>query len=170
VRARFRTEGVAATSVSAAIVNPPAATVSVRRRAAAIVAVLLVAAVALLFVGVLLERHSEPGNAHPTVSTGEQQEGHPAKSAERPHPEAAERFTGVNLESPGIVTVSSGAGEIEDSGWAVVMWLRSGTDIRYPRSPLPESRRSRLPGRRTRCGCFRPDGLFRGHRGPTLRL
>jgi len=88
----------------------------VRRRVATIVAVLLVAAAGLLVVGVLLERRAEPGNEHPTVATtGEQQEGHHGESTEGTHSnsappangggEAVERLTGVNVESPLIVTL-----------------------------------------------------------------
>lgn len=111
--------------------NPPAATARVRRRVAAIVAVLLVAAAGLLVVGVLLERRAEPGNEHPTVATtGEQQEGHHGESTEGTHSnsappangggEAVERLTGVNVESPLIVTL----GAIASIACAVAVWRR----------------------------------------------
>lgn len=110
--------------------NPPAATARVRRRVAAIVAVLLVAAAGLLVVGVLLERRAEPGNEHPTVATtGEQQEGHHGESTEGTIPisrpangggEAVERLTGVNVESPLIVTL----GAIASIACAVAVWRR----------------------------------------------
>jgi hypothetical protein len=90
--------------------NP--ATVGVRRRwVAGIVAVLLVAAAALVILGVVFERHTESGAEHPVVAaTGEPQESHHDESTEGTHAEpgtgpdnpggeAAERLTGISVES-----------------------------------------------------------------------
>jgi Flp pilus assembly protein TadB len=103
----------------------------VRRRVAAAVAVLLVAAAALLVVGILLERHTESGAEHPVVAvTGEQQESH-HESTEGTHAEpptapgkrggeAAERLTGINVESPWVVAI----GAVVSIALAVAVWLR----------------------------------------------
>lgn len=104
----------------------------VRHWVAAAVAVLLVAAAALLVVGVLLERHAESGAEHRVVAaTGEQQESHHDESTEGAHAEpgtapgtrgveAAERLTGISVESPAIVAV----GVIASLALAVAVWLR----------------------------------------------
>ena len=104
----------------------------VRRRVAAAVAVLLVAAAALLVVGILLERHTESGAERPVVgATGEQQESHHNESTEGAHAEpgntpgnrggeAAERLTGVRVESPWVVAL----GAIASVALAVSVWLR----------------------------------------------
>src|SRR5438046_1882649 len=79
---------------------------------------LLVAAAALLILGVVLGRHVESGAAHPVVAaTGESQESHHDESTERTHAEpgvpangggeAAERLTGISVESPVIVALGS---------------------------------------------------------------
>ena len=102
-----------------------------RRRVAAAVAVLLVATAALLAVGVLLERHTESGAEHPIVAvTGEQQESHHDESTESTHAEpgtapgnrggeAAERLTGINVESPWVVAL----GAVASIALAVAVWL-----------------------------------------------
>jgi Flp pilus assembly protein TadB len=96
------------------------------------VAVLLVAATALLIVGILLERHTESGAEHPVVAaTGEQQESQHDESTEGAHAEtgtapgtrgmeAAERLTGISVESPAIVAL----GAVASLALAVAVWLR----------------------------------------------
>jgi Flp pilus assembly protein TadB len=103
-----------------------------RHRVAAAVAVLLVAAAALLVVGILLERHTDSGTEHPVVAaTGEQQQSHHDESAEGTHAEpgtapdnrgveAAERLTGISVESPWVVAL----GAIASVALAVAVWLR----------------------------------------------
>jgi Flp pilus assembly protein TadB len=98
----------------------------------AAVAVLLVAAAALLIVGVLLERHTESGAERPVVAaTGEQQESHHGESTEaathhesgvpaNSGGEAAERLTGISVESPWVVAL----GAIASVVLAVAVWLR----------------------------------------------
>jgi Flp pilus assembly protein TadB len=95
-------------------------------------AVLLVASAGLLVVGILLERHTESGAEHPIIAaTWEQQESHHAESTEgtRAEPgtapdnrggEAAERLTGINVESPWVVAL----GAVVSIALAVVVWLR----------------------------------------------
>jgi Flp pilus assembly protein TadB len=109
-------------------------TAAARRRhrvTTAAVAVLLVAAAALLIVGVLLERHTESGAERPVVAaTGEQQESHHGESTEATHHEsgkpansggeAAERLTGISVESPWVVAL----GAIASVVLAVAVWLR----------------------------------------------
>jgi hypothetical protein len=100
---------------------------------AAVVAVLLVAAAALLILGVVLERHTESGSdsGHPGVAaTGEQQESHHDGSTEGAHAEtgvsphgggeAAERLTGISVESPLIVAL----GAVASIALAGAVWLR----------------------------------------------
>lgn len=108
-----------------------AETSRLRRRVAAVVAVLLVAAAALVVVGILLERHAEAGE-HPVVAaTSERHEGHHDESTEGVHTEpttapnsrggeAAERVTGISVESPAIVAL----GAIASVALAVAVWLR----------------------------------------------
>jgi Flp pilus assembly protein TadB len=108
----------------------------VRHRVAAAVAVLLVAAAALLVVGILLERHTESGVEHPIVgATGEQQESH-HESTEGTHAEpgtapgnrggeAAERLTGISVESPAFVALGAIASVI----LAVAVWLRPNRPV-----------------------------------------
>jgi hypothetical protein len=104
----------AAKHVPAGPMTSMAATTSARKRwMAAVVASLLVAAAALLILGVVLERHIESGTEHPIVAaTGEPQESHhdEATHAEPGVPthgggEAAERSTGIDVESPLIVAL-----------------------------------------------------------------
>jgi Flp pilus assembly protein TadB len=106
-----------------------------RRRVAAVVAVLLVAAAALLVVGILLERHTESGE-HPVVATREQQETHHDESTEGVHTEpatapgnrggeAAERLTGISVESPWVVAL----GAIASVALAVAVWLRPNRPV-----------------------------------------
>ncbi|MDT5328329.1 MAG: hypothetical protein QOF25_5481 [Mycobacterium sp.] len=110
------------------------ATVSVRRRwVAGIVAVLLVAAAALLILGVVFERHTESGAEHPVVAaaTGEPQEGHhdestegthaePGTAPDNPGGEAAERLTGISVESTWVVALAA----IASIALAIAVWLR----------------------------------------------
>jgi hypothetical protein len=116
--------------------NP--ATVSVRRRwVAGIVAGLLVAAAALLILGVVFERHTESGAEHPVVAaTGEPQESHhdesteethagPATNADVPGGEAAERLTGISVESTWVVAL----GAIASIALAVAVWLRPSRPV-----------------------------------------
>lgn len=103
-----------------------------RRRIAAAVAVLLVAAAALLVVGTMLERRTESGAEHPVgATTGEQQESHHDESTEGAHREpatapgtrggeAADRLTGISVDSPAIVAL----GAIASLALAVAVWLR----------------------------------------------
>jgi hypothetical protein len=109
----------------------------VRHRAAAAVAVLLVAAAALLVVGILLERRTESGAEHPVVATtGEQQESHHDESTEGAHSEsgiapgnsdgeAAERLTGISVESPWVVAL----GAVVSIALAVAVWLRPNRPV-----------------------------------------
>jgi hypothetical protein len=109
----------------------------VRHWVAAAVAVLLVAAAALLVVGVLLERHTESGAEHPVVAaTGEQRESHHDESTEgapgepgtapgNRGGEAAERLTGVNVESPWVVAL----GALVSIALAVAVWLRPNRPV-----------------------------------------
>lgn len=109
----------------------------VRHWVAAAVAVLLVAAAALLVVGVLLERHIESGAEHPVAAaTGEQQESHHDESTEGTHAEpgtapgnhgveAAERLTGINVESPWVVAI----GAVGSIALAVAVWLRPNRPV-----------------------------------------
>jgi hypothetical protein len=104
----------------------------VRQRVAVAVAVLLVAATALLIVGILLERHTESSAEHPVVAaTGEQQESRHDESTEGAHAEpgtahgtrgveAAERLTGISVESPVVVVL----GGVASLALAVAVWLR----------------------------------------------
>jgi hypothetical protein len=113
-------------------------TVSVRRRwAAGIVAGLLVAAAALLILGVVFEGHTESGAEHPVVAaTGEPQEGHhdestegthaePATGPDNPGGEAAERLTGISVESTLVVTL----GAVASIALAVAVWLRPSRPV-----------------------------------------
>ena len=95
-----------------------------------------VTAAALLVVGVLLERHTESGAEHPVVATGEQQESHHDESAEGTHAEpgtapsnrggeAAERLTGINIESPWVVAL----GVVVSIALAVAVWLRPNRPV-----------------------------------------
>jgi hypothetical protein len=130
VRVRFGAGDAAGEHVSTRTVTSTADS-RVRHRAAAAVAVMLVAAAALLVVGILLERHAEAGAEHPVVATsGEQQESHHDEStegapAEGTAPgnrggEAAERLTGISVESPWVVAL----GAIASVALAVAVWLR----------------------------------------------
>jgi Flp pilus assembly protein TadB len=103
---------------------------------AAIVAVLLLAAAGLLVLGVLLERHTESGSAHPIVATtGEQQERQHDESTGETHAESgvpatggaetAQRLTGINVESPLIVTL----GAIASVAVAAAVWLRPNRPV-----------------------------------------
>jgi len=123
--------------VSTWTVTSTSAASRVRHRVVAAVAVLLVAAAALLVVGILLERHTESGAEHPVVATsGEQQESHHDESAEgaRSEPgtahgnrggEAAERLTGISVESPWVVAL----GAIVSIALAVAVWLRPNRPV-----------------------------------------
>lgn len=102
-----------------------------RRWVAPAVAVLLVAAAALLVVGVLLERQTESGAAHPVAAaSGEQQESHneptegvhaePGAELSNHGGEAAERLTGINVESPWVVAIAA----VVSITLAVAVWLR----------------------------------------------
>jgi Flp pilus assembly protein TadB len=109
----------------------------VRHWVAAAVAVLLVAAAALLVVGALLERHAESGTEHPVVAvTGEQQESHHDESTDGVHAEpgtapgnrggeAAERLTGINVESPWVVAL----GAVVSVALAVAVWLHPNRPV-----------------------------------------
>ena len=114
------------------------AIVSVRRRwVAGIVAVLLVAAAALLILGVVFERHTESGAEHPVVAaTGERQESHHDESTEGTHAEpatapgnrggeAAERLTGISVESTWVVAL----GAVASLALAVAVWLRPNRPV-----------------------------------------
>jgi Flp pilus assembly protein TadB len=108
-----------------------------RHRVASAVAVLLVAAAALLVVGILLERHTESGAEHPVAATsGEQQESHHNESTGRAHSEsgsapgnrgreAAERLTGISVESPGVVALAA----VVSIALAVAVWLRPNRPV-----------------------------------------
>lgn len=124
----------AAKHVPAAPMTSMAATTSARKRwMAAVVASLLVAAAALLILGVVLERHIESGTEHPIVAaTGEPQESHhdEATHAEPGVPthgggEAAERSTGIDVESPLIVAL----GGIASAVLAAAVWVRPSRPV-----------------------------------------
>jgi Flp pilus assembly protein TadB len=118
------------------VTSTPAAS-RVRHWVAAAVAVLLVAAAALLVVGILLERHTESGAEHPVVAaTGQPQESHHDESTQGAHAEpgtapgnrggeAAERLTGISVESPWVVAL----GAIASVALAVAVWLRPNRPV-----------------------------------------
>jgi hypothetical protein len=101
------------------------------------VAVLLVAAAALLILGVAFERHAESGAEHPVVAaTGEPQEGHhdestegtraePGTAPDNPGGKAAERLTGISVESTWVVAL----GAIASIALAVAVWLRPSRPV-----------------------------------------
>jgi hypothetical protein len=116
--------------------STPPIIIARRRWTATVVAVLLVAAAALLILGVVLERHIESGTQHPIVAaTGEPQESHHDEAPEgthaeaggpaHGHDEAAERSTGIDVESPLIVAL----GGIASVALAAAVWVRPNRPV-----------------------------------------